>query len=94
MTSSDSGAAVDEMNRAREAAVKFLLTEARLAMTLLDIAESSSTPAVRERNINNARAALDTIDRLLDQIDAGSANEQRIQDAANEVYRRLNNLAR
>ena len=83
---------MEEIERSRRAAAEFLLTEARLALTMVEIAATSSDANSRSRNIRNAQTALATIDRFLDALHLDSATVQQIQRAACAVYKELDRV--
>ena len=83
---------MEEIERSKRSAAEFLLTEARLAQTMVEIAATTKDPSCRSRNIRNAQTALATIDRFLSTLHLDSVAVQAIQQAAVAVYKELNRV--
>jgi hypothetical protein len=69
--------------------VEFLLIDLDLAMTFLDIAETSRIKETTRRNHDNARTAYDTVLRLLDKLRPSLAQRQAIDAKAAILKARL-----
>ncbi len=59
------GQTIHQSNRA---GVEFLVAEATVGLTFLDVAETTSAGEVRTRNLENARTAFETVQRLLPRV--------------------------
>ena len=64
---------VDQSHRV---AVQFLLADITVALTFLDVADTTHSQDTRDRNRQNARSAYDTVLRLLPNVNA--TDEERI----------------
>jgi hypothetical protein len=63
----------ERFHNANQTGVELLLVDLDLALTFLDVADTSHIEETRQRNRNNARKAYDTVLRLLETLkpDAG-----------------------
>ena len=80
---------MDEIQRAKDAGAEFLLTEARLAITFLDIADTSVSSVVKRRNIKSATVALATIDHFLGKLGLSASSEASVRRAMKPATDRL-----
>jgi hypothetical protein len=78
--------AIFASNRAGAA---FVLTDLNLAMTFLDVAETSKRAETVSRNRQNARIAYDSVRRLLPRLALTAEEWQNIQEKLSNVKFRL-----
>ena len=76
----DNGMVGKTSHGANQHGVEFLLIDLDLAMTFMDVAETSRTEEIIRRNQNNARKAYDTVLRLLENL-RPSLTERQAVDA-------------
>lgn len=69
--------------------VQFLLTELQLAMTFMDVAQTTGIQKTAARNHKNARIAYDTVLRLLPKLTPTVAEQKVIDDGLAVVKARL-----
>lgn len=79
----------DERSDGNTAGIHFLLMEINLAMTFIDLAETTGIQETVTRNHRNARIAYDTILRLLPNLTPSEAQQQAIDDGLAIVKARL-----
>ena len=63
-----------------QSGVSFLLTDLDLAMTFMDVADTSHSEETTRRNHTNARTAYDTVLRLLEKL-TPNTDERQVIDA-------------
>jgi hypothetical protein len=83
---SDLAAAIFDSHRTGAA---FLLTDLDLAMTFLDLANTSRIAGIVRRNRRNARTAYDSVLRFLPRLVLTAAERQRIEEKLSELKGRL-----
>jgi hypothetical protein len=69
--------------------VAFVFTEIDLALTFLDIASTTRSPEVRERNIANARKAQDVVMKVIERLRCSAHERNRIAAALETLNARL-----
>ena len=79
----------DEIN---ETSVEFLLNDLDVAMTMLDVAETTTIKETAQRNHQNARKAYDTVLRLLPQLKLDAAQQQTMDEQLSSLKNRLETL--
>ncbi len=73
--------------------VSVLLTDLDLALTFLKLARTSTDPAIRQRNLENARKARNAIVRLQSKVSPDAEESQAIQEKLSRLEDELKTLS-
>jgi hypothetical protein len=76
---------------AHRTAAAFLVTDLDLAMTFLDVANTSHNPGCSQRNQNNARTAYDTVLQFLARLSLTEVEQSTIREKLSVLRIRLQN---
>jgi hypothetical protein len=81
---------IDEnLHESNEVGIRLLLTDAEIALTLLDTAEASSDAEGRSRRIQEARKAFDSILHLLPRFTLDAAQSEELDVRMSLLRKRL-----
>lgn len=79
----------ETLRDSNDAGLSFLLTDVEMALTLLDLAESTADANGRSRRIREATEAHDTIVHLLPRLKPDAAQSQQLSERMSLLRKRL-----
>jgi hypothetical protein len=76
------------------AGARFCLTDVEMGLAMLDRADSTNDKTARRRNVANARAAYDAVNRFLPRLQLPEEAESEVRSRLEELGARLERAAR
>ena len=73
-------------------AFQFLLTDLDIALTFMNVAESTDNVAIKQRNHGNARRAYDTVVRLMQNLSLHDSQREELAERLALLKLRLQNV--
>ena len=80
---------INEIKRAEQGIIEFLLIDLDIALTLLDVAETSEFRDTAERNHKNAKTAYDTVVAKLPEVSPTPVQDELLREKISLLRARL-----